>query len=177
MKPKEKYHLPESFVATAVHHRNGTTGPLAVETIETFFTGYCFALIEHLLNRGLSRVAIESAVDSKRIRLAPWPNKAPKTALCWSEDEETNAILTDFADKAVDLCYGRDEYQPIGGTLASVRAEFNDRELALVGLIYAREQGRLRELEFPELGKGGPIYIVRDSFSGRMFEKILPEQK
>ena len=74
----------------------------------------------------------------------------------------------------VELCFGQDEYQSVGGTFASVGGELDSQQLAIAELIYGREQGRLRE--FPEFDNGaGPVYVVRDSFSGKIFEQLLPE--
>lgn len=174
--PKEHYRLPERFASMTIHHLYGISEQKPDETVDSYFAHNGFALIADLLASGLSKEDIENAVNSGRVKVAHWPKKEPQTDLFWAEDEETIVKLTELADRVVELCYGQDEHQPVGGDFASVGAELGSQQLALAGLIYAREQGKLRE--FAEFDNGaGPVYVVRDSFSGRMFEQILPEEE
>jgi|SRR3989344_3817736 len=171
---REPYRLPDEFTSMTIHHLYGISEQAEGETIDGYFAKNGFALIADLLEAGLSREEIEAAVNSGKILVGHWPKKEPKSDFFWVEDEPIKAKLAELADRAVELCYG-DEHQPVGGNFASVGAEIGSQQLAIAGLIYAREQGTLREI--PEMDNGaGPLYVVRDSFSGRMFEQVLPEE-
>lgn len=174
-KLREPYKLPERFASMTIHHLYGISEAVNGETVDGYMAKHGFALIADLLASGLSKEDIEGAVNSGSLSVAHWPAREPQTDFFWAEDEETKVKLTDLADKAVELCFGQDEYQPVGGTFVSVGAELGSQQLAIAALIYGREQGRLRE--FPEFDNGaGPVYVVRDSYSGRMFEQLMPEE-
>jgi len=86
-----------------------------------------YALMTDLLVSGLSKEDIESAVNSGTLSVAHWPAKEPQIDFFWSENEETKTKLTELADKAVGLCFGQDEHQPVGGTFASVCGELGSQ--------------------------------------------------
>ena len=174
LKNKQPYRLPYQFSSMTTHHLYGITEPAVNETCKTYFAKYGFAFIADLLARGLDGQDIETAVNTGEVLAAHWPEKEPNTDFFWVESEEAKTVLSDLADQAVRFCYGQNEQQPIGGNFLTVGAEIGSQQLALAGVIYAREQGRLREIA--ELDNGsGPLYTVRGSFSAKMFDVLIPE--
>jgi len=159
-KLREPYQLPEYFVSMTIHHLYGIGEAVSDETVDGYMAKHGYTLMTDLLVSGLSKEDIESCGKLRYPSVAHWPAKEPQTDFFWSENEETKTKLTELADKAVGLCFGQDEHQPVGGTFASVCGELGSQQLAIVGLIYGREQGRLQE--FPEFDNGaGPVYVVR----------------
>ncbi len=172
------YQIPESFANMTIHYLYGLTEAIEGQITDSYLTENGFALLADLMASGISKEDIEGAVNSGSVRVAHWPNREPMTDFFWKDDEASIIKLTKLADQAVQFCYGRDEHQPIGGNFATVGAEMGSQQLAIAGLIYAREQGRLREM--PELSDNdagtGPLYIVRGSFSSKMFDQLMPEE-
>lgn len=171
----EPYKLPEKISNMTIHHLYGIDKPVESETVAGFFLRHGFGLVADVLMSGAKPEDLEAAVNDGTISVAHWPEKEPITDLLWDGSEITTKRLEELADKAVELCYGQDGSQPMGGDFATVGAEIGSQQLAIVGLIYARHQGRLREI--PELGNfAGPKYVKRGSFSEQFLNKMFPEK-
>lgn len=172
-----QYRVPESFASMTIHHLYGLTEVAGGQTTDGYLDEHYFALLADLTASGIPKEDIEESVNSRRVMVAHWPNKEPVTDLLWKNDKVAVAKLTELGSQAVRFCYGQDEHQPVGGNFSTVGAEMGSQQLAIAGLIYAREQGLLKEMS--ELSdpnaSTGPLYVVRDSFSGKMFEQLFPE--
>lgn len=167
------YKVPEQFSSMTIH-LGLFDEPSKFPSVDAYFDEKDFALAADLAVSGFEGEQIEEAVNGGRVAVAHWPEVQPKTDFFWSMSEKAREALTGLAAQAAELCYGQDEQAPAGGNFMTVGAEMGSQQMALAGLIYARAQGTLREIV--ELDNGaGPLYVVRDSFSGKMFEKILPE--
>lgn len=167
------YKTPEQFSSMTIH-LGLFDEPGKFPTVDAYFDEKNFALTADLAMSGFDATQIEEAVNGNRVEVAHWPEVEPKTDFYWSLSEKARDALTSLASQAVELCYGQDEQVPVGGNFMTVGVEMGSQQMALAGLIYARAQGTLREIV--ELDNGtGPLYVVRDSFSGKMFEKLLPE--
>jgi hypothetical protein len=170
------YHVPEKFVSATIHFLYGLSEPEPGVTMTSYMAEHKFALLADLVESGVPISAIETAVDQGRVHVTPWPKKVPRTDFFWVDAGVPE--LETMADLAVRECYGATAEEPIGGTFASVGAVMGSQQAALAALIFAREQGRLREvlqMESPEMGTG-PVYVVRGSFSDKMFQRIWPEE-
>jgi hypothetical protein len=175
-KMAEGYRLPEEISDMTVHFMYGLSGKTGHTSVEDYLAESKFALAADLLAEGFKPSDIEAAVNSGSIGYANWPAKEPKTALYWNKGADTTSELEGMASQACALCYGRTQYEPVGGNFASVGAEMGSQQLALAALIYAREKGLVREIA--ELDNGcGPMYIARGTFSDRMFSMFMPEKR
>ena len=171
------YKIPERPANMTIHHMYGITKPREGDTTVEFLNRHHFGLLGDLLVNGVSYEDIETAVNTSEVSAANWPEREPVTTLLWNHQEETKAELEQLAEQAVQGCYGG-EHDPLGGNFATVGALIGNQQLALAGLIYARDQGKLREiteLSDPQMGTG-PLYVVRDSFSAKMFDILIPEE-
>jgi|GEM_PF-7131192 hypothetical protein len=169
----EPYKFPEDVNSMTIH-LGILEGPKEYPDVDAYFAEKKFALAADLLGSGLNPEQIEAAVNAGRVIAAHWPAREPKTDFFWGNNLDAIGPLTGLAFQAVSACYGQDKDAPIGGDFISVGAEMGSQQLAIAALIYAREQGTLREV--PEFDRGGgPFYIVRDSFAGHMLEQALPE--
>ncbi len=168
----DTYEVPEKFVSATIHFLYGLS-----ERETRSLVGYMrekkFALTADLMASGFSPTQIEEAVNSGLLKAVPWPRNQRKTDFYWLNDRSAEQELQRLADEAVKYCSGEDPTNPqgsdpIGGDFASVGAKIGSQQLALPGLIYAREQGRL--VEFEELDRGaGPIYMSSQSPLARIF--------
>lgn len=165
-----EYKVPQKFASMTVNHFYGLSETGKHADVMAYLKEYGFALTADLIVQGFKASDIEEAVNSGEVRAAHWPAAKPASDMYWAQDEKTLKRLEELADEAVRFCYGNDPDQPFGGDFASVGAEMGNQQTALVGLIYAREQGRL--IEIPEFDRGaGPLYIVK----GNLFERMLKE--
>jgi hypothetical protein len=164
----DAYKVPEKIVSATIHFLYGISEKGSKNLLE-FMTEKKFALTADLLQYGFTPQQIEEAVNSSRLKVVPWPKNQRKTDFYWLNDISALAELEKLAADATKFCYGQDKSnKPIGGDLASVGAEMGSQQLAIVGLIYAREQGRVVELEDFDRG-AGPLYVNSDS----VFAKVL----
>jgi hypothetical protein len=171
----EPYEVPKQFNNMTVHHAYGIDEIDPHMTFPDWLTEYRFGFLADLKVHRFSNKVIEETVNADLVKAAPWPEKQRSTDFFWIELEGAHGRLQELADLAVELCFGQNAEAPVGGNFASVGSVVGNQQLAIAGLIYAREQGRLREI--PELGEAaGPLYVVRDSFSGKLFEALLPEE-
>lgn len=168
------YHFPEQFASMTIQLHLASEAT-AYPDADTYLADKSYALAADFVAAGLTGPQVEEAVNEERIRAAAWPLSEAVTHFFWAETEKARETLGTLAAQAVEFCYGRDEAGPIGGNFASVGASMGSQQLALAGLIYAREQGTLREIGGLE-SPAGPLYIVRNSFSGQIFETLIPEQ-
>lgn len=167
-----EYKCPERPVSMTVRHMYGISEAGEQKTVLDYLNANGFALTADLMAQGFKPAEIEEAVNSGNVAAAHWPAKEPKTDLYWSKDEATLRRLDKMAEDAVRFCYGQTESQPAGGNFATVGGEMGSQQLALVGLTYAREQGKLRE--FSEFDNGaGPLYVAKGGFSDKMFSALL----
>lgn len=173
----ETYKVPEAYSSMTIHHLYGLSVADTELTTRQYLESRHFALLADLSSSGIESDDIEEAVNSGEVLATHWPEKVPKTDFFWVEDEESIKELDRLATLAVQYCYGLDEHQPVGGNFMTVGAEIGSQQLALTGLIYAREKGKLREISelSDETAGTGPLYVVKDSFSARMFEMVFPE--
>jgi len=165
------YVFPEEIATMTTRMGDGE----AFDSAQDYLAKHHFALAADFAITGLRREDIQTAVREEQIKAAPWPLKERVTDFFWGIDDPSVEKLEGLATKAIAACYGQDEQQPIGGNVMSVGGEMGSQQLALAGLVYAREHGDLREIMLPEADALGVMYVVRDSFSGRMFEKVIPE--
>lgn len=170
------YKLPEKIADMTVHHLYGLSKTGKYKTIDDYLKHYGYALAADLLLQGFKPSELEELVNSEKIGATNWPEQNSVTSLFWYKNEKTLRKLDELAAQVVQYCYGQDASQPIGGNFISIGAEIGNQQLALVGLIYARYQGKLREI--PELDNGGgPLYIVKGSFSDLMFGILFSEKQ
>ncbi|MBS3072051.1 hypothetical protein J4408_03605 [Candidatus Pacearchaeota archaeon] len=170
------YKVPEKPVSMTTNHLYGISETGQQTNVREYLQTNGFGLTADLLTQGFKPADIEEAVNSGDVSVAHWPTREPKTDMYWAKDSKTLLKLGELADEAVRFCYGQNENQPIGGNFATVGTEMESQQRALVGLIYARHQGKLREI--PELDQGaGPLYVAKGSFSDKLFEKLFPEQR
>lgn len=167
--------MPEKFVAMTIHHLHGLSAPLANPSADQFFREYGFGLTADLLGFRVPPEEVEDVVNSGEVSVAQWPKKEALTDFYWQSEGPHIERLEELAQAAVAGCYGQTESDPIGGNFATVGAEMGSQQMALAGLIYAREQGQLHEIT--ELGQpgSGPLYVAKGSFSEKMFQTVLPE--
>lgn len=170
----ERYKVPESFASMTIHYLIGISEPGNHDSVLDYLTNNHFALTADLLYEGFSAADIEEEVNSGRLGAAHWPEKKPVTDFYWSKDEESLRRLDELAGEAVRFCYGKAADEPVGGNFASVGAEMGSQQIALAGLVYAREKGLLREIPGLESG-AGPLYVAKGSFSDQMFSKLFPD--
>jgi hypothetical protein len=167
------YEFPERFADMTMHL--GFLDNKEYASVDDYLAEQNYALAADLASKGFTAEQIESAVNAGRVAVAMWPRVEPKTHFFWAETDKAKEALKELAARTVELCYGQDEQAPVGGNFISVGAEIGSQQVALAGLIYAREQGKLREIA--EMDEGaGPLYVVRDSFAGRMFDRLMPEE-
>ncbi len=171
---REPYSFPMPLSDMTIHHAYGFTEP-GDGTVAGAFSELGFGFVQDLLQMGRSREEVAEMINKGKLDFAHWPERKPVTDLVWDERPGTAKALDKLANVAVGFCYGQDENQAVGGNFATVGAEMGSQQFGLVGLIYARHKGRLREV--PELGQPatGPLYIVRHSFSEKMVKIMLPE--
>lgn len=170
------YKVPEKFATmTTSANLSGET----YESVEEYFSKNHYALLADLIGTRLPNESIENAVHTGIIKAAPWPLEERITDLLWSKEQESTTKLDQLAARAIEACYGKTAQEPIAGNIMSVGAEMDSQQLALVGLVYARARGDLREITPPEDSDADlmqTMYVVRDSVSGRMFDKLMPEE-
>ena len=171
-----EYKLPENVASMTTNHLYEISETGQQASVREYLQSHGFGLTADLLAQGFKPSDIEDAVNSGDVGVAHWPAREPKTDMYWAKDEATLKRLDELAGEAVRFCYGQDVYQPIGGNFATVGAEMGSQQRALVGLVYARESGRVREI--PEIDNGaGPLYVAKDSFSEKMFASMFPQQE
>jgi len=166
----KKYKVPERVVSMTIHHLYGLSKPHEKENVREYLKEYGFALTADLIAQGFKASEIEEAVNSGDINVTHWPEKNPQTDFYWNKDKESLRKLEKLSKKTVEICE-----IPIGGDFASVGAEIGSQQMALAGLIYAREQGKLRETE---MSRGdGPIYFVKGGPSEELFSILFPAKQ
>ncbi len=168
--PENPYKFPERIMPIFL---NGLMSDRQFRSPAEYMLEYECALAGDFVTNGFLPEEVEAAVVRNGINVAGFPAENSVTDLFWVEGESLVRIK-ELATRAVESCYG-DELNSVGGTLWTVGFEMGDQQSALAGLVYAREQGILREI--PELADGmSPLYVVRDSFSGGMFAELFPEE-
>lgn len=168
------YTVPDKFANMTIN-RSALVEPADYTTTREYFHDFNYALMADLMLSGLSGEQIERAVSSGEVNVAHWPDiERPTTDFFWPETETAKEALASLADIAVDLCFGCTADEPIGGNFVTVGAQMGSQQLALSGLIYARVQNRVREVNEVS-GPAGPLYIARGTFSEKMFEVMIPE--
>lgn len=172
MSEAQAYKVPEKFSSMTIHHLYGITGRNHLPLM-SWFARYRFALLADLKMSEFSNQEIETAVSQDQLKVANWPKEKPLTNFFWIELDGADDQLQGLGNKAVELCFGQTENQPVGGDFASVGATIGSQQLAIAGLIYAREHGKLREINLD--GPAGPLYVARGSYSDKMFSILLPE--
>ncbi len=160
------YTLPEKISSMTLHHIYGTDREYM--DLNDYMEKYEYVLLYDLIAQRYNPDEIVSAVTSGELKAAPWPKQKRHTDLIWHLSIEAVNNLRFLAEEAVEYCYGMKADEPIGGDIMSVGAEMGSQQRALVGLIYAREQGQLIELEDFDRG-AGPLYINAKS----PFAKLL----
>lgn len=173
MREVDPYKVPEEFSSMTIHHLYGISGRNHLPLM-SWFARYHFALLADLKMSEFGNQEIEEAVGKDQLKVADWPKEKTLTNFFWVELGGADDELRQLGDKAVELCFGQDENQPVGGDFASVGAALGSQQLALAGLIYAREKGHLREIDLD--GPVGPLYVPRGSYSDKMFSILLPEE-
>jgi len=164
------YKLPER-VASMTTRFSRDVGEY--KTVAAYMNAHHFALTADLLTSGFKSSDIENAVNSGEIKVAHWPAKDPKTDFYWASDAESQRVLDEMAEEATRLCYGQNSNEPLGGNFRTVGVEMGSQQRGLVGLIYAREQGKVREVDIDIMGDGcQPLYLAKGSFSDKLFEKF-----
>ncbi len=170
---REPHRVPEAYSSITIHHMYGISEPQEGGNVDAYFQEKEFAFIADLRAQGFTSQQIEESVNAIPLHHAPWPARERATEFFWVEGEGFTR-LAELADTAVRLCFGQDEKAPMGGNFATVGAEIGSQQLAIAGLIYGREKGILREIRLGA-NSAGPLYVVRDSFAGRMLETMVPE--
>lgn len=169
-----RYIFPERFALMTTRIGDGEE----IESAQDYLANHHFALAADFAGTGLRGSDIEDAVNGGQIKAAPWPLNLRETDFFWGLSDESTEKLDTLAQQAVAACYGQTPEEPFGGNIMTVGGEMGSQQLALAGLVYARERGDLREIE-PTEETGGTamncLYIVRDSYAGRTFAQILPE--
>lgn len=127
-----------------------------------------FAFTADLVASRFTATQIEEAVNSGLLRATSFPRTKRATDFYWLNDESAEQELQKLADEAVQYCGGIDLNDSVGGDFAGVGVQMGSQQMALAGLIYAREQGRLIEVE--ELDRGtGPLYVNSKSPLAKVF--------
>lgn len=169
----QPYKLPEEFAHITIGETYDTVDT-AVSGVSEYFEQADAALIADLLRAGITPAQIEAAVNEGEVKATPWPQWGRYTDFFWTEDDEATNRLEAWADWATTFCYGQDEHEPPGGNVLTVGREIGSQQIALAGLVVAREQKKVWELP-AELAspEGQPLYVPTGSFSERMFKIIL----
>jgi hypothetical protein len=149
-------------------------------SIGDYVVAHVGVLLADLTLEKYTQEEIETAVNERKICVAPWPRHDAETHFYWTTEFEPFKKLAFLASEAAKHCYG-EENEPAFGTVTSVGFHVGDQGTALGGLIIAREFGLVKELP-PDLSADiasrygtdgfGPIYIRTDSFTHRMFKKF-----
>lgn len=171
----DPYSLVEPFSSLKIKFAfNANTAVREGESVPDWFDRNHYALIADLV--GFKKEEIEEAVNEGGINAVPWPRKERKTDFLWAEDEKSTEELTAMANRAVDLCNARSTAGITGaGDVFSIAPGMGDQQLALAGLIYARELDLLREI--PEIDTPiGPLYVVRGSEAEGFISRAYPEE-
>lgn len=177
MKMQEKYKVPEKIASMTVNFMYGLSEQGSFATVKEYLQKHGFALTADLLSEGFKPADIEEAVNNGAVKVAYWPEKDTKTHLYWLEEGDALQKLEELAEQAAKFCYGRTPDEAVGGNFRTVGAEMESQQRALVGLIYAREQGKLREVDIDITGDGcGPLYVAKGTFADEMFRAMIPDR-
>lgn len=161
--PKEatkiKYKVPKKCSSATVHFDHSKM----YRTVQEYLIDKNYALLCDLLRQGFNSRHIEKSVKAKRISVAHWPKEESLTDVFWSNDKSSLKKLEELASKAVKSCSKDNVSNSVYFEGLKLRSRYiltdlisfgevvGSQQLALVGLTYAREQGKLLEIPGPHV--------------------------
>lgn len=134
------YKLPKSIESYTLHKREA--GSPKTTSVEEYVNSHGFCLTTDLLNYGFKAKDIEEAVNSEKINAVLWPEKNSVTDLYFSKDNTKLGSLERLARRISGYCNANTPFSEL--------FSFCERNSCVVaGLAYARDKGRLQEIENP----------------------------